>query len=203
MRIIATTLAIVLVAASLGWAHDGEPTTFTAAWTHYAAIQQALANDTLDGVSDHARALRDLARAAAADFDPGHAGVAGKQAAACKALLPRLADSAVELAGAGSLEAARAAFVSLSEEMIAFRDMVPGERPQVAYCPMAKHYWLQDGGQIANPYYGKKMSRCGSFVDDDARPGRTPKKQMQGHMSHEKMQMQGSASQGKTCCSGH
>ena len=180
MRIIATTLAIVLLfAAPLAWGHDDQPTTFSAAWTEYAAIQQSLAGDSLDGVAERARNLRDIARAAAADFDAGHAGVTEKSGPACREMLPRLAAAAVELADAGSLDAARAAFARLSEEMIAFRRMVPGEGPRVAYCPMARHSWLQDGDKIANPYYGKKMLRCGQFRDDKNAPDHG--QQMHGH----------------------
>jgi hypothetical protein len=30
------------------------------------------------------------------------------------------------------------------------------------YCPMADAYWISDNSKVANPYYGKKMSTCGS-----------------------------------------
>jgi len=202
MRIIAATVAIVLAAASMGWAHDDESTTFTMAWTHYAAIERALAGDTIEGVPAHARALRDAARAAVADFDADHAGVSANQSASCKQMLPRLADAAMKLAGAKSLADARTAFVPLSDEMIAFRGMVPGDGPRVAYCPMSKHSWLQEGDTITNPFFGKKMPRCGKFIDnqpgrgdmmmkghsgngakgDDASAGGMMK--MQGHSSH-------------------
>ncbi len=32
-----------------------------------------------------------------------------------------------------------------------------------AYCPMVKSFWLQKKGDIANPYYGESMLRCGVF----------------------------------------
>ncbi len=32
-----------------------------------------------------------------------------------------------------------------------------------AYCRMVKKFWLQKGDQIANPYYGSSMLRCGEF----------------------------------------
>jgi len=32
-----------------------------------------------------------------------------------------------------------------------------------AFCPMADASWLQEGGTIANPYYGASMLTCGSF----------------------------------------
>jgi hypothetical protein len=48
--------------------------------------------------------------------------------------------------------------------MVRWREMATGERPRVAYCPMAKKPWLQDSEEIANPYYGSKMLRCGEIV---------------------------------------
>ena len=39
-----------------------------------------------------------------------------------------------------------------------------GKGVRVAYCPMVKKSWLQTGGEIANPYYGSGMLRCGSFT---------------------------------------
>jgi len=171
MRTLALALALTLVAVPPARAHDDAPTptTFSAARAHYAAIQQALAGDTTDGVADHAHALRDLARAASADFSAAATGIAPDQAAACRKLLPHLADAAVELAAAGGdLDQARTAFAPLSDAMISFRAMVPGDGPRVAYCPMARHSWLQDGDKIANPYYGKKMLRCGQFSDGAA-----------------------------------
>jgi hypothetical protein len=33
----------------------------------------------------------------------------------------------------------------------------------IGYCPMAPGRWLQDDAQLANPYYGASMLRCGVF----------------------------------------
>ena len=41
---------------------------------------------------------------------------------------------------------------------------------EVAYCPMAFNYeggrWLQQSGDISNPYYGASMLRCGAFEQE-------------------------------------
>ena len=61
---------------------------------------------------------------------------------------------------AADLKALRQAFKSLSEHM------AKAELPSglaVAYCPMAKAHWVQKDGEVANPYYGSAMLRCGSI----------------------------------------
>jgi hypothetical protein len=61
------------------------------------------------------------------------------------------------------MESARHAFVALSDAMIAYRTS-GNERPkpEVVYCAMAKHSWLQPKGDISNPYYADPAMRgCG------------------------------------------
>ncbi len=101
----------------------------------YLAIQTALAGDTIEGVVIHAQAIEKLAIAAA------------------------------ELSRAENIDAARKSFAALSNAMITYRELVPGDKPQVAYCSMAKQSWLQDGNKIANPYFGSAMLRCGTIVE--------------------------------------
>ena len=65
---------------------------------------------------------------------------------------------------AADLASARAAFGALSDAMLAAgknADGGFGDNVKIAYCPMAKKYWLQKGEAIRNPYYGKAMSDCG------------------------------------------
>jgi hypothetical protein len=62
------------------------------------------------------------------------------------------------------MEAARAAFGDLSAELIAYADKTkqPVAGKIIAFCPMVNKSWVQADGAIANPYYGKAMSTCGS-----------------------------------------
>jgi len=41
-----------------------------------------------------------------------------------------------------------------------------GADVKVAYCPMARKYWLQKGEAIKNPFYGQSMSDCGRINPD-------------------------------------
>ena len=69
-------------------------------------------------------------------------------------------------------EALRAGFEAIADALIEI-DYRFGHPETVEHfvtlCPMAFNnrgtYWLQDQQQIANPYYGHKMLRCGSVTD--------------------------------------
>ena len=107
----------------------------------YLAIQQALAADSMEGVSKHAAKLADVAEL----------GAAGK------------------LADAEDIETARHAFHSVSKEIVKRAQAAGMENTEVrlAHCPMAFGNegadWLQTGDTLANPYYGAAMLRCGEF----------------------------------------
>ena len=163
--IITTVLATIVAAPATArdQAGSGE-TAFDAIVARYEAIYRALASDTVDGVAENALAIQTAAETAAKDFSAQKAGVATAEADACRSLLPEVARAAAKLAAAKDLGAAREAFGELSRPMVRWREMATGERPKVAYCPMAKKPWLQDSEEIANPYYGSKMLRCGSIV---------------------------------------
>ena len=74
-----------------------------------------------------------------------------------------MAANAVSLAD--DLVKSRAAFGLLSDAVIKFSTTTPGSRAslKIAFCPMARKSWIQEDGDIANPYHGSEMLRCGSF----------------------------------------
>lgn len=158
----------VVLAASLtlgaGIATAGQETPFTVISDHYEAVRQALLHDTTKGVGGHATAIADQAAALEKSFDAAAAGVVADSQGACEALLPDIVTAARKLATADDLAAARAAFGELSKPLVRYREMVPGERPMVVYCPMAKESWLQPEGEVGNPYFGQSMARCGQIV---------------------------------------
>ncbi len=167
MRNLATRLALLTVLLGTAALTAGAsaaaaaPAAFTRMAGHYEAIRAALAADSTAGVKAEAETV---AKEAATLAGGSAAGVAPADAASCEQVMGRIAAAARQLAGAGDLAAARTAFGALSEPMVAYRNMVPGERPMVVHCPMAKKDWLQPAGPVANPYYGKKMLRCGEIV---------------------------------------
>lgn len=73
----------------------------------------------------------------------------------------------------GSLETAREAYRGVSHAMLRAATMARG--PQTAktlthfYCPMVHGGggdWMQPGGELANPYWGEEMLRCGELVKE-------------------------------------
>ena len=129
-----------LVALALTACGSSGPT--PPALLHYVAAQEALAADDLDQAH---QALQDLVQSAS----------------------PTLKPLAEKAASAADLAAVRVAFKPLSEEVM--KGQIP-EGYVVAYCPMADGekgaHWVQkDQPQIANPYFGASMLRCGVFKE--------------------------------------
>jgi hypothetical protein len=71
---------------------------------------------------------------------------------------------ATTAANAADLPAMREAFKELSAVAVNFK--LPPEYA-VAFCPMFKggSKWVQKKDKLANPYFGKSMQTCGSFVN--------------------------------------
>jgi protein SCO1/2 len=113
----------------------------------YVRIQQALNADTLDGIHDAAAII------AAVAAKLGSRGDAIRVAAA-------------ELGKASDLKAARTAFATLGDAILieAKESGATLGDVQVAFCPMARKYWLQKGSVIQNPFFGKAMSDCGRIT---------------------------------------
>jgi protein SCO1/2 len=113
----------------------------------YLRIQEALRQDSVEGIAAHARTIS----VAAAKLGPGAERVR----------------AAVALFGAADLPSARAAFAELGDAIISLaRDLGAslGVHVKKAYCPMAGKYWLQEGEKIQNPFYGRSMLECGRIV---------------------------------------
>ncbi len=137
MKILAIATIVALTACS---GAPGEKALDGAWLAQYGAVQQALAGD---------------------DYE--------KAAAAIKALAPLTGDDLKEMVAAASatadIEALRTAFKPISESL---KDRGLPEGYNLVFCPMAFNdegaHWVQQGDQIANPYYGASMLRCGAIV---------------------------------------
>jgi uncharacterized membrane protein len=113
----------------------------------YVKIHDALANDSTEGVRQNAG---EIATAATALGAPAM----------------KIDTSAVQLAAADDLEAARDRFGALSDAIVTYATGLNLTMPagvRTAYCPMVSKPWLQKGDTLANPYYGKAMPTCGDF----------------------------------------
>ena len=113
----------------------------------YLTIQTALANDSIDEVK-------------------AGAGNVATAATSLGAPAMRIDTAAVQLSSAADLADAREKFGALSDAIVAYMDglgLTPPDGVRIAYCPMAKKPWLQQGSTLANPYHGSAMPTCGNF----------------------------------------
>lgn len=117
------------------------------AYSHYLQIKDALVSSDLDVAKKEAmelqNALEDVKNSSGA------------------------MEAASNLVGADGLDQQRKAFSTLSAEMT--RLVKAGKLLQgtlyLEYCPMADAFWLSNDKEIANPYFGDKMLRCGSVKE--------------------------------------
>ncbi len=130
-------LVVTLSLLSLSCAQV-EERVVTALFENYVSAQEALAADDLVTAKNAFRLLADETN-------------------------PELQALAKQLAESSSLEEARSKFKPLSEKVVEL-DLPKGY--SVVRCPMADEgqgaRWVQKDGEIANPYFGEEMLKCGS-----------------------------------------
>lgn len=123
----------------------------------YLDLRRLLAEDKLDGVSEELAAIGQAAQPLTDSND-----------AQVKVLAEKIVDHAA--AQPEGLDSARKSFEAISAAMIDLVKRVPpsdavAETLYVAYCPMAKASWLQATEELANPYMGPKMLKCGEVTE--------------------------------------
>ena len=81
-----------------------------------------------------------------------------------RALLEQMSALSQRMAGQ-ELEGIREEYLDLAEPVTAFARLSQGGsgRMALAFCPMKPGRWIQAAPEIANPYYGAQMLRCGVF----------------------------------------
>lgn len=134
----------------------------------YLKTQQGLAGDDLAAAQTGAQDL--LAKLESAPEGPmgGH--------------VKKLRESASAIVAATDIEAARTAFLPLSNALTMLVKHVGTSGEQelfVAHCPMAFGYsggdWIQADEQVLNPYFGASMLHCGGIQEQIAGNPRTEK----------------------------
>jgi len=147
-------------------AGDAFPRDFTVAlrpvWQGYLEIHRALAGD--DAAA--ARAGFEALRRSLAALDASILG--GDQSQQGRALLQKMIEACDAASRTEEIETLRAAFDSLSRAADELIRSAGHDLPQPlvrVHCPMAFANrgadWLQAEGDVANPYFGAKMLRCG------------------------------------------
>jgi len=116
----------------------------------YLLIQHQLYSDTMDGVTPAAMSMEKTV-----DADAG------------KSFSPQFPAAAAALAQARDLPAARAAFKSVSLDLVAaFKNArISTGMLHLIFCPMADASWIQtDVAKAHNPYFGSARPDCGDTV---------------------------------------
>lgn len=137
------------------------------AFNRYEALTAALAADDFDAARQTVVAYHEHLLAAEADS------LIDTQHQAWQAVDRKLHKSLHAMAEGGDLDAIRAHLEPLSDyTALAVQAFAPDQVQAMyrAHCPMAFDNegadWLQAGEQIANPYFGASMLRCGSIEED-------------------------------------
>jgi Cu(I)/Ag(I) efflux system membrane fusion protein len=124
----------------------------------YLTIQTALAADETVGIAGAVQAIEKLAKKLEAE-------VAGKEHTKhYQSITADILAACRELNEAQDIASMREAFKNLSEPVSLWVTMVKPEGKSVMYCSMAKAGWVQDGAEVANPYFGAAMHNCGEKV---------------------------------------
>lgn len=119
-----------------------------AAFDNYIKIQTALAGDSIEGIQAAAMAML---KAIESDAE--------------QTLPAELKRPVRSLAMARDVKAARQALKPASDALILHLEANPDHASRYArmYCAMADGRWLQTEDEVANPYFGSSMLRCGEF----------------------------------------
>ena len=97
-----------------------------------------------------------------ATYERVHAALVADDLAGAKKAANDLDAAGAALAQSETLDAARVAFVALSDQALKIAAGQSGY--YILHCPMVKHDWVQTSKTVANPYGGKKMVTCGEIT---------------------------------------
>ncbi len=133
-----------------------------AAFAAYEGARALLAGDSLQGLAERAERLARSLSAARQGLPEG----AESDLARC---LEEAEAASRSMHEAGELESARRAFGEVSRFLLllASADVRLAEGLRVFECPMTETFpkWMQQGGEIDNPFMGTGMSTCGAASD--------------------------------------
>lgn len=157
--LLSLTLAVAAACGGSGASDQAVVSGPEAMTTPYLTIQETLARDSIDGLSQLSARVVTAAEPAQAEL-----GVPEIVAGAGRVAVP-------------DIDTARLAFSKMSMGLISYLKQHPDERGdlEVVHCPMAFNnkgaYWVQRKGEIINPYHGMMMLHCGDKVAWDKAPG--------------------------------
>jgi Cu(I)/Ag(I) efflux system membrane fusion protein len=158
-RTLTAFTVLLAVGAASRTAHGTEfDTAMEPLVAEYLQIQTSLAADSTEGVAESVRKIEDLAR----KLDPAEAAVEHREH--YENIPERIISACGMFTDPTDISSTREAFQELSKPVSMWVSMAKPEGERVMYCPMKKAGWVQQGSEVANPYYGAAMLRCGTEV---------------------------------------
>lgn len=128
---------------------------------HYLAAKTALNQDNLEAAKSHIHSFKkEATQSSEMNRHPEHSEMHNKHHSA-------MVSAITEAEHAESLSSFRRAFQSITKNLVKAIDnqKFDEETLYLQYCPMALDgegaTWISDTKQVANPYMGQKMSKCG------------------------------------------
>jgi len=136
----------------------------------YLQIRKALSKDSLDGVSEKAGEMADIADDASSKIKAMKT-AHSKYTHKLHSFLDKLVRHADKLKGSDIGEV-RKHFISLSDDV--FNIVKVYGKPKSLksaslygyYCTMFPGYWVQENNDVGNPFYGSKMLKCADPLGD-------------------------------------
>jgi Cu(I)/Ag(I) efflux system membrane fusion protein len=120
----------------------------------YFKIHKSLAQDSTTGVDEAAGRIGEFA----SQIESGDAEV--------QKLVSDIRKASLALKGK-SLDATRNVFFDLSQPLLVYLNKYHSHKDQYSrfYCSMVNKAWVQSDKEVANPYHGQSMLRCGELIE--------------------------------------
>ena len=155
---------------------EGVPDEFTAqlgkVFDSYFLIQKALADDKPEAAKSAAAQMAESLKSVDMVLLKGDAHMIWMKH------LENLKSVLKALRKLSAIDKQREVFFQLSSQIIQSASAFPVKNRKIykAFCPMAFDnkgaFWLQNNGEIANPYFGEMMLRCGEIRELTVRPAK-------------------------------
>ena len=130
--------------------------------TDYLGVKNALTKDSVESANTFAKKLSADLRAVPMDkFTPSQRDIWMEH-------YEVLLKNSDHIGSSAEIKHQRKHFADLSTHLYKLLDGLKINTTALfyQYCPMADAYWISETSQIANPYYGRSMSTCGSTKNE-------------------------------------
>ena len=120
----------------------------------YFKIHESLTQDSTDGINKAAASIK------------GQLSNIQTDSAEVQKLVSEIGKAAVKIQDK-SLESSRETFFELSRPILIYLNKHHSDKSKYSrfYCSMVNKAWVQSYREVANPYHGSSMLRCGELIE--------------------------------------